>query len=44
MADVEIDAVQAALLHFEVDSAGDDVARGEFGAWVVFGHEACAVG
>ena len=42
--DVEIDAVQAALLHFEVDGAGDDVARRQFGALVVPGHEARAVG
>src|SRR5690606_12582930 len=44
MADVEVHAVEAALFHFEVDCAGDDVTRGEFGAFIVLGHEASAVG
>ena len=38
--DVEIDAVQAAFFHLEVDGAGDDVARRQFGARVVLRHEA----
>ena len=42
--DVEVHAIQAALLHLEVDGAGDDVARREFGARIVFRHEARAVG
>ena len=42
--DVEIDAVQAAFFHFEVDGARHDVARRQFGARVVLGHEAGAVG
>jgi hypothetical protein len=41
--DVEIDAVEAALLHFEVDRARHHVARRQFGAFVVFRHEAAAV-
>jgi hypothetical protein len=41
--DVEVDTVQAALLHFEIDGPGDDVARREFGARIVPGHEAPAV-
>ena len=42
--DVEVDAVEAALLHLGVDGAGHDVARGELGARVVLRHEALAVG
>ena len=42
--DVEIDAIQAALFHFEVDGPGDHVARRQFGALIVRGHEAGAVG
>jgi hypothetical protein len=38
--DVEIDAVQPVLLHLEVDRARHDVARRQFGALVVVGHEA----
>jgi len=44
MADVEIDAVQPAFFHFEVDGAGDDVARCQFGPLVVIEHETAAVG
>jgi hypothetical protein len=44
MRDVEIDAIQPALLHLEVDGPGHHVARCEFAAWVVAGHEAAAVG
>jgi hypothetical protein len=32
---VEEDAIEAVALHFEVDGTGDDVARREFGAFVV---------
>ena len=42
--DVEVHAVDAVLLHLEVDRAGDDVARRELGALVVARHEALAVG
>jgi hypothetical protein len=35
--DVEVHAVEAVLFHLEVDGAGHDVARGQFGAWVVLG-------
>ena len=41
--DVEVDAVQAALLHLEVDGARHHVARGELAALVVARHEALAV-
>ena len=41
---VEEDAVEAVALHFEVDGAGDDVSRREFGTFVVSRHEARAVG
>jgi hypothetical protein len=41
---VEEHAVEAVPLHLEVDGTGDDVARREFGAAVVVGHEARAVG
>ena len=44
VADVEEDAVQTVFLHLEIDRAGDDVARSEFGAWIVIGHEAISVG
>ena len=44
VADIEVDAVEAALLHLEVDGAGDDVARCELLARIVLGHEAGAVG
>ena len=39
-----IDAVEAAVFHFEVDGAGHHVARRQFGARVVLRHEARAVG
>ena len=42
--DVEVDAVEAALLHLEVDGARHDVARRELGALVVARHEPLAVG
>ena len=42
--DVEEDAVEAEFLHFKIDGAGDDVARRQFGAAVVIGHEAGSVG
>ena len=42
MADVEVDVVEAVALDLGVDRAGDDIARGEFGALVVIGHEALA--
>ena len=41
--DVQIDAIQPALLHFEVYRPGHDVARSEFSALIVPRHEACAV-
>ena len=41
---IEIDAIEAALFHLEVDGARHDIARCEFGALVVGGHEARAVG
>ena len=41
--DVQIDAIQTALLHFEVDGASDDVTRREFGAVVMPRHEAGAI-
>jgi hypothetical protein len=44
VADVEIDAVQPAFLHLEVDRSRHHVARRQFGTRVVFGHEAGAVG
>ena len=44
VADVEVDVVEAALLHLEVDGAGDHVARGQFAALVVRRHEARAGG
>ena len=40
---VEIDAVETAFFHLEVDGAGDDVTRRKFGAFVMIGHEARAV-
>ncbi len=43
MGDVEIDAIDAVLFHFEVDGAGDDIARGQLGARVVVGHESGTV-
>jgi hypothetical protein len=42
--DVEVHAVEAVLFHLEVDGAGHDVARGQFGAFVVLRHEARATG
>ena len=42
--DVEEDAIQAALLHLEVDGARHHVARSQLAALVVAGHEALAVG
>ena len=42
--DVEEDAVHAVAFHLEVDGPGDDVAGGQFGARVVVGHEAGAIG
>lgn len=36
--------VNAAFFHFEVDSAGNDVTRRQFGALIMFEHEARAVG
>lgn len=36
---VKVDAVQAALLHFEVNCSGHDVAWREFAARVMLGHE-----
>ncbi|MNN18905.1 hypothetical protein D3C81_1321250 [compost metagenome] len=44
VADVQVDAVQAALLHLEVDRARDHVARRQLGTLIVLGHEAGAVG
>jgi hypothetical protein len=41
---VEEHAVEAVALHLEVDGAGDDVPRCQFGAAVMVGHEARAVG
>jgi len=41
---VEINAIQAALLHFKIDRPGDDVTRRQFAARVVARHEAAAVG
>ena len=41
---IEVHVVQAMALHLEVDGTGHDVARGEFGAGIVLGHEAGAVG
>jgi hypothetical protein len=41
---VEIDAIQPALFHLEVDRPGDDVARCEFAARVVVRHEAVPSG
>jgi hypothetical protein len=41
---VQEHAVEAVLLHLEVDGAGHDVARRQFGARVVGRHEARAVG
>src|SRR5450830_1617513 len=43
VADVQVDAVDAQALHFMVDGAGDDVARGQFGARVEALHEAFAI-
>ena len=43
VADVEIDAVDPALLDLEVDRARDDVTRRELRARIVRGHEARAV-
>jgi hypothetical protein len=37
-------AVHAQALHFVVDGAGHDVARGQLFAWVEAWHEAFAVG
>ena len=39
VADVELDTVEAALLHFEVDGARHDVARRELSAGIVLRHE-----
>ena len=44
MCDIDINAIDAVLLHLIVDGAGDDVARGEFAARIVLVHEARAVG
>src|SRR5690606_23521938 len=44
VADVQVHAVDAEALHLVVDGAGDDVARGEFGAFVETLHKALAVG
>jgi Holliday junction resolvasome RuvABC ATP-dependent DNA helicase subunit len=44
VADVQIDAVQATLLHLEVDGAGDDIARSQLSTLIVRRHEARAVG
>ena len=43
MGDIEKNAIQAALFHFEVDGASHNVARSQFGAIVVLRHEAGAV-
>ena len=40
--DVQVHAVQAVLLHLVVDGSGHDVARRQFSARVVVGHEAVA--
>ena len=40
--DVKKDVVSVGLLHTVEDCAGDDIARGEFGAVVVAGHESLA--
>ena len=42
MAGVEPDMVEAVFFHLEVDGAGDDVARRQFQALIVRGHEPCA--
>ncbi len=44
VADVQVHVIQATLLHFEVDRARHHVARSQFGALVVFRHEAGAIG
>ena len=43
VADVQVHAVGAQALHFMVDGAGDDIARGQFAARVKIGHKAAAV-
>ena len=42
--DVEVDAIEAAFFHLEVDGAGHHVARGQLGAFVVPRHEPLAGG
>ena len=39
MGNVEVHAIQTVFLHLEVDGARHHVARGEFGARIVVGHE-----
>lgn len=40
---MSVHAVGAQTLHFMVDGAGDDIARGQFAAWVDIRHKAAAV-
>ena len=39
MADVQMDVIQTAFFHLEVDRTGNDIARSQFGSRIVFGHE-----
>jgi len=41
--DIEVDAVEAVFFHLEVDRSRDNIARREFGAFIVRRHEARAV-
>jgi len=43
VADIEIDAVAPKALHFMVDGAGDDIARGQFAALMEAIHKALAI-
>ena len=43
MANIQIHAVDAEALHLMVDGAGDDIARGQFAAFVEVRHKAATV-
>ena len=42
--DIQVNAIEAAFFHFEVDRSGDDVARREFRPLIVPEHETRAIG
>ena len=41
---IQMDAIQTPFLHLEVNRPGDDIARSEFGTFIMLGHETAAIG